>query len=183
MEEGTATAGTAADSCLASASCWTLARSLARRLAAHLTRVPALRPCPPQLLQWRSAWRWSGARAWARMLGTQSAWSRGAGQVSCGGQRMFFLGNQGRQAGRGQIIYVCRRLNIQAGKSLRSTQQGQFEPASPSCLPFPASLSFAASSLMFCTNGVLLRMLTGAGRTPLAQVTHLVRSQSAGAGG
>lgn len=31
-----------------------------------------------------------------------------------------------------------------------------------------------ASSLMFCTNGVLLRMLTGAGRTPLEHVTHLV---------
>ena len=29
---------------------------------------------------------------------------------------------------------------------------------------------------MFCTNGVLLRMLTGAGRTPLAHVTHLVRA-------
>jgi hypothetical protein len=31
-----------------------------------------------------------------------------------------------------------------------------------------------ASSLMFATNGVLLRMLTGAGREPLANVTHLV---------
>ena len=30
-----------------------------------------------------------------------------------------------------------------------------------------------ASSLMFATNGVLLRMLTGAGN-PLADVTHLV---------
>lgn len=105
MEEGTATAGTAADSCLASASCWTLARSLARRLAAHLTRVPALRPCQPQLLQWRSAWRWSGARAWARMLGTQSAWSRGAGQVSCGGQRMFLF-RESRQAVRQGADYL-----------------------------------------------------------------------------
>ena len=33
---------------------------------------------------------------------------------------------------------------------------------------------------MFCTNGVLLRMLTGAGRTPLAHVTHLVRALQCG---
>lgn len=32
-----------------------------------------------------------------------------------------------------------------------------------------------SSSLMFCTNGVLLRMLTGVAREPLAHVTHLVR--------
>ncbi|KAL4422956.1 hypothetical protein ABPG75_009153 [Micractinium tetrahymenae] len=31
-----------------------------------------------------------------------------------------------------------------------------------------------SSSLMFCTNGVLLRMLTGVAREPLAHVTHLV---------
>ena len=36
---------------------------------------------------------------------------------------------------------------------------------------------------MFCTNGVLLRMLTGAGRTPLDHVTHLVRAGGLGAWG
>lgn len=84
---------------------------------------------------------------------------------------------QGRQA--------AEYLGVSSGPSLRSIQKGHFSPelASPSCLPFPASFPFAASSLMFCTNGVLLRMLTGAGRTPLAQVTHLVRLQTRGLGG
>lgn len=57
-----------------------------------------------------------------------------------------------------------------------STPPNFVSPLTPLLSLIPSPLC-PASSLMFCTNGVLLRMLTGAGRTPLAQVTHLVRER------